>query len=128
MYLRLYDSLVAWYSQWYPHGFYRYFVAALALTVLMALNILSIVSVLGILGFRSPMDRLADNRSAALSLFGALTCVHLALAVWRSPSNPQHRDGSSPSGSKRVALYYMVLSAVAFFASFMVLVLSRPRG
>jgi hypothetical protein len=127
MYLRLYDSMLAWYSQWYPRGLYRHFVASLALTLLMVFNILSVVNLLGIFGSRSAIAILVDNRSAVLSLLAALTCLHLAFAVWRSTAMERYPARSAAFGSKRIAVYYMTISTAVFLASSIALVVIWPR-
>jgi hypothetical protein len=127
MYLRLYESMLAWYSKWYPRGWYRHFVTALALTLLMAFNILSILNLLGIFGSRSAITVLMNNGSVALSFLAALTCFHFFFAVWRSTAMERYHTRSVVSGSKRVAVYYMLTSIAIFLSSSIALAVMWPR-
>jgi hypothetical protein len=124
MYSRLFDSMVIWYRQWFPHVLHRRIMAALALTVLMTFNLLSVVNLFGILGLHSVPHLVSGNRGFAISLFFALTLFNLVFALYKVPSKA--RLENIPSGSKKPAIYYMTLSAAVFFLSFVLLVILRP--
>jgi hypothetical protein len=127
MYSRLYDSMLAWYGQWYSGDTSRGFSAALGMTVFMALNVLSVVNFFGIVGSYTAIELYVTNKAVFFPLFAALATFHLAFAVWRSTSVKERGQNPATSTSKRAAGCYMAISGAAFFLSYFLLIALHRR-
>jgi hypothetical protein len=127
MYSRLYDSMLSWYSQWYPEGRLRHLSTTLAMTVLMAFNISSTLNLLVIGGLDRSIFSFAANKAVFFPLFAALTAFHFAFSAWRSASLKERGDHPSTHVSKTIAGYYMAVSATVLCLSWAALiVLAHP--
>jgi hypothetical protein len=123
MYSRLYDSMIAWYRQWYQRKFHLHTLAALALAVMLYLNVISLVYIGGLLRFWNPFDIVGSSAPRALSVFASLVLAHLAYAVWKSGHEDLPRSATQ---SRRPAAIYMLSSVLLFIASTIGAVLTRP--
>ena len=114
MYSLLYDSMVIWYRRWYSRDLHLHVMAAVALSLLMAFNIFSVINVLTIFGHRSALNITAST--PFFLLWCGLTVLHLGLAAWKAA--PKRKQRVDPSASRQVAIWYMIVSTSAFFATF----------
>jgi cobalamin synthase len=120
-YTRLYDSMACWYRRWYSRDVYVRVMAATALTVLAFLNVISLLSIATLLGPTNWLVALNKAR-LVLPLWLLLWSVHLIYARHNASVHArQPREISS-----RIAVWYMVITALVFFPLFL-WVLLTPR-
>lgn len=125
-YSRLYDSMVAWYAQWYAQGKSLHFMTGLALALCMFFNILALCNVLTILGQERLLEfAAANNGRGVIALLAVLTVLHLGLAKWKYDGVTERREYPRNATSKNIALVYIAISLLLFFGSFGFLIAIR---
>ena len=114
MYSALYDSMIAWYRQWYSGEWQLHFLTVIVLSTFMGLNLYTVENVLLLNGFH------AWRREIAIPLlcFVAVANCLVAIAKTRSESAVR-RENSISVPSRRLALGYMSITLVCFFGSFL---------
>jgi di/tricarboxylate transporter len=123
-YLKLYESMLTWYRQWYTSRWHLHFVAASALAGLFFLNTLSVVNVISALGLDGVFHHLAKSRTKVLGLMLALMLSHYWLAFWKSKDemiNASKESIRATRISKRAAVIYMLATIVGFAGSWALL-------
>ena len=121
----LYDSTVAWYRRWYPEGVRLLVISSGALAVAMALYVLSALNIASAIGL---IDQATPKWAApfVLPLIGGLWAAHLLYGHRRARSAaPGSHSNVSAGVSRSLALYYLAGSFIAFFLSFVVMIILR---
>jgi hypothetical protein len=118
MYVRLFDSIAAWYRQWYPPGPYVHAAAAITMTVLLVLNAGSIANLMKLGGTNAGLAYLGGRIEWIAPWVSLALIGHAALAFDR---NRKRIAYDSPKGLwnpvRRPAVLYITITGFIWIAT-----------
>lgn len=114
MYSRLYDSMIAWYRQWFALDSQLNRAASLALGVMIYLNLISLANIIDLLGFWDSFAILGADKFVTSSVFAALLLFHLAYGAWKQGRSVRL---GHVFASKRAAVMYMLATVLVLITS-----------
>jgi hypothetical protein len=118
MYSRIYDSMVAWYSNWYQSKQHCYRVTSFAMSAFLFLNMLTLSAVLDVLGM-GQIGNLMLN-TPLIPLLAVVGLIFGNLAYGRSPARQASWRGPISSVRDRramVAILYVAGTIAGFVVS-----------
>lgn len=114
----LYDSMIAWYREWYPNPVHQRLMASLVMALMLFLNALSVVGVFAALGNRALFTFFFASPVVPFCLFAIMVISHLGFGIWRSNrTRPTSMNEIQTHSPRKIAGIYMIVSTLAFLST-----------
>lgn len=124
-YVTLFESVMSWYSKWYPGKTHQLIATSVAMAVMMLFNLYSLSYILAAAGQPAVSDFLAVTRVRSFGLFLLFTALNHSLGrrQLRQSSPPLPGVDVAPA-PKKYAIAYFVSSILVYLASIVLAIVS----